>query len=107
AARWRRARRSFRSSQKAFAQKPGRLVSRGGHGPGRDLQKLGSLGLGQSEDVAADDDLPLPFGQLGQLDKKIDLAVTARDVGGVTQRSEEHTSELQSHLNLVCRLLLE
>src|SRR5260370_9643036 len=31
--------------------------------------------------------------------------------GGVgterTVRSEEHTSELQSHLNLVCRLLLE
>src|SRR5260370_20197472 len=27
-------------------------------------------------------------------------------VGGVL-RSEEHTSELQSHLNLVCRLLLE
>src|SRR5260370_4345807 len=26
---------------------------------------------------------------------------------GVTYRSEEHTSELQSHLNLVCRLLLE
>src|SRR5260370_15274012 len=26
---------------------------------------------------------------------------------GVGQRSEEHTSELQSHLNLVCRLLLE
>src|SRR5260370_10226270 len=24
-----------------------------------------------------------------------------------SQRSEEHTSELQSHLNLVCRLLLE
>src|SRR5207237_10427945 len=27
--------------------------------------------------------------------------------GGHTSRSEEHTSELQSHLNLVCRLLLE
>src|SRR5260370_31923187 len=32
--------------------------------------------------------------------------------GGITwtrrkERSEEHTSELQSHLNLVCRLLLE
>src|SRR5260370_21247662 len=27
------------------------------------------------------------------------------DVG--VKRSEEHTSELQSHLNLVCRLLLE
>src|SRR5260370_13846001 len=25
----------------------------------------------------------------------------------VRKRSEEHTSELQSHLNLVCRLLLE
>src|SRR5260370_25486304 len=25
----------------------------------------------------------------------------------LTSRSEEHTSELQSHLNLVCRLLLE
>src|SRR5690242_20981225 len=25
----------------------------------------------------------------------------------VTTRSEEHTSELQSHVNLVCRLLLE
>src|SRR5260370_5032664 len=27
--------------------------------------------------------------------------------GSVEERSEEHTSELQSHLNLVCRLLLE
>src|SRR5260370_31835206 len=27
--------------------------------------------------------------------------------GKGTARSEEHTSELQSHLNLVCRLLLE
>src|SRR5882762_3084942 len=26
---------------------------------------------------------------------------------GLTERSEEHTSELQSHLNIVCRLLLE
>src|SRR5260370_4641276 len=28
-------------------------------------------------------------------------------VPGCLRRSEEHTSELQSHLNLVCRLLLE
>src|SRR5947207_3472590 len=27
--------------------------------------------------------------------------------GGAAQRSEEHTSELQSHSDLVCRLLLE
>src|SRR5260370_12275684 len=30
-----------------------------------------------------------------------------RDHLPTQQRSEEHTSELQSHLNLVCRLLLE
>src|SRR5260370_10072906 len=29
------------------------------------------------------------------------------DDRGESGRSEEHTSELQSHLNLVCRLLLE
>src|SRR2546430_7714348 len=29
------------------------------------------------------------------------------DIPGKTQRSEEHTSELQSQSNLVCRLLLE
>src|SRR4051812_49748960 len=28
-------------------------------------------------------------------------------VGGRPRRSEEHTSELQSHVNIVCRLLLE
>src|SRR5690349_23658995 len=31
----------------------------------------------------------------------------ARPVGGRTARSEEHTSELQSRRDLVCRLLLE
>src|SRR2546430_11137596 len=29
------------------------------------------------------------------------------DAGGLPHRSEEHTSELQSQSNLVCRLLLE
>src|SRR5690242_21515574 len=28
-------------------------------------------------------------------------------LGRAVERSEEHTSELQSHVNLVCRLLLE
>src|SRR5467141_4897822 len=37
----------------------------------------------------------------------LDPAVAYRLVRRVTGRSEEHTSELQSHLNLVCRLLLE
>src|SRR2546430_10348153 len=31
----------------------------------------------------------------------------ARKHVGITERSEEHTSELQSQSNLVCRLLLE
>src|SRR5260370_9012057 len=34
-------------------------------------------------------------------------AVTYSVSAGAAGRSEEHTSELQSHLNLVCRLLLE
>src|SRR5260370_24876266 len=38
------------------------------------------------------------------------VASLPREIGvcaNLTWRSEEHTSELQSHLNLVCRLLLE
>src|SRR5207237_2793168 len=36
------------------------------------------------------------------------LATSAESAADVAKRrSEEHTSELQSHLNLVCRLLLE
>src|SRR5690242_21407883 len=37
----------------------------------------------------------------------IDKGQTKVKVPAGTQRSEEHTSELQSHVNLVCRLLLE
>src|SRR5260370_30218489 len=35
------------------------------------------------------------------------IKATHPDFGYQPIRSEEHTSELQSHLNLVCRLLLE
>src|SRR5260370_28408490 len=35
------------------------------------------------------------------------IATTFVSSTQLTARSEEHTSELQSHLNLVCRLLLE
>src|SRR5690242_21442583 len=34
-------------------------------------------------------------------------AVPSRNMVPSVARSEEHTSELQSHVNLVCRLLLE
>src|SRR5688572_32898885 len=43
------------------------------------------------------------FGRLHELDR--DLATVRSELDRV--RSEEHTSELQSQSNLVCRLLLE
>src|SRR5690606_39432130 len=48
------------------------------------------------------------FGQ-GAIRLRQALQRTAETVGGVNprHRSEEHTSELQSRENLVCRLLLE
>src|SRR5260370_11844124 len=44
--------------------------------------------------------------QVGLL-SAIGTVVANLTVALTTGRSEEHTSELQSHLNLVCRLLLE
>src|SRR5690242_21612315 len=51
-------------------------------------QSLVASGLGNAERVAED--------------KTLGLALLR-----IYGRSEEHTSELQSHVNLVCRLLLE
>src|SRR5690242_21129106 len=43
-----------------------------------------------------------------RLDEKAGIDVSPGGFDSVMQeRSEEHTSELQSHVNLVCRLLLE
>src|SRR5690242_21612463 len=70
--------------------------------------------------VAATHDTGISFSQedrtfIHKIDSQIDrerakvvsdLLFTGR-VQGVELRSEEHTSELQSHVNLVCRLLLE
>src|SRR4029077_13407270 len=51
------------------------------------------------------DALPISLaGQTQQLNPLVSKYMTVIRSGG---RSEEHTSELQSHLNLVCRLLLE
>src|SRR5882762_4310811 len=47
----------------------------------------------------------------GALERRLQTAADQTDrrgrVAADAMRSEEHTSELQSHLNLVCRLLLE
>src|SRR5688572_31600763 len=52
-------------------------------------------------------DLTLHGKLLADLGKTLLRAVTAFAIAMVVGRSEEHTSELQSQSNLVCRLLLE
>src|SRR5260370_8413613 len=42
-----------------------------------------------------------------QIDQAVADAFLKALTPAAVERSEEHTSELQSHLNLVCRLLLE
>src|SRR5688572_31572371 len=67
---------------------------------GRDLARLGwrrRRDAGRQADGLAGLDAILALGA---------LAVDA-DLAGAQKRSEEHTSELQSQSNLVCRLLLE
>src|SRR5260370_22317563 len=68
-----------------------------------------SLSLGKAlrcaptEDAARQPRLLCRRQELARLDP---AALRIRSLQEV-ERSEEHTSELQSHLNLVCRLLLE
>src|SRR5260370_13886057 len=50
----------------------------------------------------------LPISIPGEFPSRDDQERKGRVQGEIKrERSEEHTSELQSHLNLVCRLLLE
>src|SRR5690242_21564283 len=61
------------------------------------------------------DALPISVDNQGQPIQGLFFAIPSNSVKKVTDeliksgkvRSEEHTSELQSHVNLVCRLLLE
>src|SRR3712207_7972824 len=48
-----------------------------------------------------------PAGSIGTVHGSVPDWVWTAAVAGSTQRSEEHTSELQSRQYLVCRLLLE
>src|SRR2546430_12672398 len=65
--------------------------------------------------LAAADDFAVTFrsdhvegeGKLGALGVRLHVKGFDRSRVVVDQRSEEHTSELQSQSNLVCRLLLE
>src|SRR5690606_39422948 len=74
---------------------PSEWVGWPGHRPGRNSrQARSSAGLRSAADQR----------------RRVDLARVVQQVPGlvrVHRRSEEHTSELQSRENLVCRLLLE
>src|SRR5260370_16734571 len=62
------------------------------------------------EDIQTDPRMPVAYREyLKRSGTKKGVGVPILASGKVTGviRSEEHTSELQSHLNLVCRLLLE
>src|SRR2546427_13297203 len=53
--------------------------------------------------------MDIPYGEVDRLAKLIPntLGIELKDALEEAPRSEEHTSELQSQSNLVCRLLLE
>src|SRR5690606_41480002 len=73
-----------------------------GYRPGAD----GSLGLGsKGQNPSALDDLLLA--EWGDLDAVARILRDPASDCAAVLRSEEHTSELQSRENLVCRLLLE
>src|SRR5260370_22344641 len=48
-----------------------------------------------------------PMRLLSSSTRRESQSISAPTPTDIHNRSEEHTSELQSHLNLVCRLLLE
>src|SRR5438477_883112 len=74
------------------------------------LRKLG-ISIGKNLLISDCAHLVLPYHRL--LDEQRELSQGRAKIGttkrgiGPAYRSEEHTSELQSHVNLVCRLLLE
>src|SRR5690348_17610515 len=67
---------------------------------GRDYAVLDAISLAASRDLNDD-------GQMLGDDKQMLIALSRGDLSGDFVRSEEHTSELQSPVHLVCRLLLE
>src|SRR3989449_4620859 len=66
-------------------------------------RELRELGVEVRRVVVIPDEVSLIAEEVAAFSKAFDLVFTS---GGDT-RSEEHTSELQSRLHLVCRLLLE
>src|SRR5438034_7279882 len=62
---------------------------------------------GETLDSALDAAAQFGKAGLGSVLTELGEQVTSRGEAEAVRRSEEHTSELQSHSDLVCRLLLE
>src|SRR5260370_55813 len=70
------------------------------------LQQTAALSAGDTATLAIRTLKDWPEPNVPQ-DLETALAAAPHKIQILWERSEEHTSELQSHLNLVCRLLLE
>src|SRR2546426_2612030 len=73
----------------------------------RSLATVASTGAGVDELAAALDGHYAYLQASGKLAERRRQRLAARTRAVLERRSEEHTSELQSPCNLVCRLLLE
>src|SRR2546430_4569193 len=69
------------------------------------VKEIGRNVTGIRADVSNSQDLDRLFSQIKNEKGKLDIVFA--NAGAAKYRSEEHTSELQSQSNLVCRLLLE
>src|SRR5260370_27317561 len=64
--------------------------------------------LSSEQKFGSDENADQLHGYVSILDRSTSTAFSSLpNFCSLDKRSEEHTSELQSHLNLVCRLLLE
>src|SRR2546426_6920859 len=66
-----------------------------------------AVGIAELPDNVTAAALSLAINASGLVGVKTTVLLTTDEMDQATKRSEEHTSELQSPCNLVCRLLLE
>src|SRR5438034_7071338 len=71
------------------------------------LHDFGKVGVREQVLVKAKKLHPAELDRIRQRAELIKRGLQLRQAGEKIDRSEEHTSELQSHSDLVCRLLLE
>src|SRR5437773_12317297 len=78
------------------------------HAGGEDVLAFGrEFGIENRGDADVEIGRWRKFAVLGSVKGALEIIDFRTDVNAAGERSEEHTSELQSHHDLVCRLLLE